>query len=463
MKSNAEAVLTVVESIEKLRNEVISPEQAAALSVAIYGAPPKPPATNVATLISERRRVVEDDVLVNDVVLSMSVARYGLENNRNRAESAANNICRIMEGITSTPSITTKTKPYVDTLNEIFVRLNDDNSPRVDCSKYKLVGTDKNVTAASFKEKSVLDQVVSSLKDILSKVDDNYHRNVGGLQSYVNALANNNSSMNAIVSWADTVENALKKQQQQQLAGGGGGGGVGDNCFCGSRYTLKVNIALKEIMRLVGQSYCKTVSQLTSVQDLNNFEKATDTCFKALMADTHERIICTLLFYVSFKNIIRDEKEYVKKRLGTLAGTTCEPDEIERRTAAETLFGLCFMFKMLPPEFVDSILTFPSGDLSYHGRSGTRLSPLLSNYGPPFEEPWARFKDVLAERSKVVRTMQNKARRIDSIDAIANLTGSMYVLILDVANAFQAQRTSADKFLNEIKEQYKLWNKFVKE
>ena len=457
MKTNAAAVLTVVESVEKLRMEegggILSPEEAATISVAMYGAPPKPAAGNVASIISPHKRkrlVVEDKSMVDDVVLSMSVARYGIENNRSRAEAAAENIGRIMEEIITTPATCTTLKPYIDILDKVFVGLNDDNTPRVDCTKYELVG-DKEITLASFQEPAVISSVENNLKEILSEVQQKDQGASNNLQSYIKVLGKN-TSMNSIISWADGVENMLKQYAQAPQP----------NYFpLVSRHASKVKMAVKEIMSLVGKSYCRTATQLTSIQDISKFQKATDTCYAALMAETHERIVSNLLFYVNFKIVEGNEKEYVKNRLGTMAGTIKKPISIERRDAAETLFGLCFMFKIMPPEFTDSVLTFPSTNLSYHGRCGTRLSPLLSNYGPRFEDCWARCKDVLSERSRVIKTLHDKDSRIDYVDATANLTGPVYVLVLDVANAFQAQRTCAYKFLNEIKEQYRLWNKFV--
>lgn len=453
MKTNAAAVLTVVESVEKLRAEegISSPEEAAAISVAMYGAPPKPAAGNVASIVSPHKRkrlVVEDKSMADDVVMSMSVARYGIENNRSRAEAAAENIGRIMEEIT--PATCTTIKPYVDILDNVFVGLNDDNTPRVDCTKYKLVRTDKNITPASFQEPDVIASVETSLKEVLSEVQQK-DQGVGN-NLYIKALGNN---MNSIISWADGVENVLKEYEQSAPS-------TPNYFLLTSRQASKVKMAVKEIMSLVGKSYCRTATQLTSARDISKFQKATDTCYTALMAETHERIVSNLLFYTNFKIIEDNEKDYVKNRLGAMAGTVKKPISIERRDAAETLFGLCFMFKIMPPEFVDSVLTFPSADLSYHGRSGTRLTPLLCNYGPHFEDSWTRFKDVLSERSRAVKELHDRGRRIDYVDAIANLTGPVYVLVIDVANAFQAQRTCAYKLLNEIKEQYRLWNKFVR-
>nr|BDV50191.1 MAG: wsv308-like protein [Chiromantes dehaani nimavirus] len=447
MNTTAAAVLTVVESVEKLRTEggvrILSPEEAAAISVAMYGAPPKPAASNVTSIVSPpyKRLVLEDKSIVDDVVISMSIARHGIENNRSRVEAAVEVICRIMEEITTTTHSTKQ--PYVDTLDRVFVGLNNDNTPRVDCTKYKLVGDNKDITLASFQKREVIDSVEGNLKEMLSKVQ----RSNNNLKSYIETLANN-IRMNFIISWANNVETALKKETQQQSTP------PPPNYF-----PYEVQMAVQNIKNLVGKSYLRTATQLTSDRDISDFQKAADTCYTALMTETHERIVSNILFNANFKIVEENKKDYVKNRLGVMAGTVKESISIERRNANETLFYLSFMFKIMPPEFVDCVLTFPSADLSYHGHSGTRLTPLLSNYGPPFEDSWIRFKEVLSERSSAVKA--ENGRRIDYVDATANLTGPVYVLVLDMANAFQAQRTCAYTFLNEIKEQYRLWTKFV--
>lgn len=482
MKANAAAVLTVVESVEKLRTErggISSPEVAAAISVAMYGAPPKPAAGNVASIVSpprkrkrlvmgynspprkRKRLVVEDKSLADDVVLLMSVARQGIESNRKRAEAAAENIGRIMREITTAPAACTTIEPYVDTLDKVFVGLNNDYTPCVDCTKYTLSDSTKNITLASFHESTVLDSVEKSLRDVLSKVQERETSKVqekepsDNLRQYIKNVATN-ISMNSIILWADGVESVLKECAQSTPSP--------SNYFpLISRHASEVRKAVQRIKRLVGESYCKMpATQLISAGDISEFRQAADTCYSALMAETHERIVSNLLFYVNFKVVEGNKQDYVKNRLGTMAGTVREPIRIERRDTTETLFGLCFMFKIMPREFTECVLTFPSANLSsYHGRSGTHLTPLLSYYGPRFEDSWVRFKDVLWERSEAVRKSHERGKRIDYVDATANLTGLVYVLVLDVANAFQAQRTCAYKLLNEIKEQYKLWNKFV--
>ena len=448
MRTNAAAVLTVAESVEKLRMEeggISSPEEAASLSVALYGAPPKPSAGDVASLLAppcKRQRLeVEDKSLADDVVLKMSVARYALENNRKRAETAAENISRIMEEIT-------KTSP-VDTL---FIGLNNDNTPCVDCSKYKLSGEDKQISVVSFQKTAVIDSVEQQLAELLSKVKDPRGGGANNLRHYISVLANN-ASMNTFVAWADKIETTLKEYERLQKTSS-----VVSSGALVSRHAAKVKLAVTDIMKLVGRAYCKTVTQLITAQDISTFQKATDICYNALMAETHERIVSHLLFYVNFKTVEGNKKDYVKKRLGSMAGMEKEPLFIERREASEALFCLCFMFKIMPPEFVDCVLTFPSADLSYHGRSGTRVVPLLNNYGHRFEETWSLFKEVLSERSRVIR---GNLSRIDCVDATANLTGSVYVLVSDVAYTFLQQRACAYNFFNDLKELYGLWNKFA--
>lgn len=446
MKENAAAVLSVVESVEKLRKEgagILSPEEAAAISVAMYGAPPKPPASNVACILSAKRLWVEDKSMADDVVMSMSVARYGIESNSRRAESAAEKIARIMDDITN------DLKPYIDSPDRVFVGLNDDSTPRVDCTKYTLVNPDKKkITLESFKMSNVTERVEKSLNEILSEVhQQKIDHQDASTSNFINVIMHH-AIVKFVISWANNVEFALKEHEQATRPI--------------SSHVLKVKSAVKDIMNLVGNSYCSTATQLTSLPEISRFERAANICYTALMAETYERIVSDLLFYINFKIIRVDDKEYVKNSLGTMAGTVKKPLCIERRDAAETLFGLCFMLKMMPPQFVDIIMTLPWMDLQNSNCHYKGLPVLLRNYGPRFDDSWARFKDVLSERNRVVKELCDKGGRIDQVDAIANLVGLVYVLVVDAANAFQEQRTCSYKFLNEIKDKFRLWNKFVR-
>ena len=469
MAANAAAVLAVAESVEKLRMEegrISSPEVAACLSVALYGAPPKPSARSVASLAGSHkgeRLEVGDKSMADDVVLSMSVARYGLDCNRRRAEAAAAKISCIMEEIARTPVARTARKPYVNTLDRVFIGLNDDNTPRVDCSKYKLTGREKKITVASFQVAAVIESVEEQLTEVFSDVQDPQGGRANKFGTFLNTLVHNVNFVN-VVAWADGIESALKEHERRpgtssssSTACSGEGGGA-----LTSRHANDVTTAVNSIMKLVGKSFGKTVTQLTSAQDISEFQIAARTCYSALMEETHERIVCLLLFYVSFKVVDGSERDYVKKRLGAMAGTVREPLFIERREASETLFGLCFMLKVMPPDLVHCILSFPSAVFSYHGGEGTCVESLLRGFGPCFEGSWNRFMDVLSHRSLAVRALNDKRSRVDCVDATANLTGPVYVLILDVADAFQAQRACAYKCLNIIKEQCQLWSRFVK-
>lgn len=451
MKGTANAVLAVVESAEKLKGSTIDVEDAALIFAMMYGETPKPSAHNVAAVVaassslSARQKIMEG--MDDKTMLTVSAARFGMEHNRLRAEANAKLICKIMEDITP-PSYQQQRSSAP---SKVHVGLNDDNSPRVDCNQYTLEGAVQTITAASFSKPTVLTGVEAHLKDIFSRIDpqppDSFQ--------YVKSLATSNS-IASIVTWADAVETALRTTDPAERAASH----LCTDSPLVSRCASDVKRAMMVIMEVVGKSYCRTVTQLSSAQDIDKFDKATETCYKALMSDTHERILCSMLFYMCFQILAPDTQDYVKNVLGALSGAAkTTPVAVRRRSAAETLFGLCFMFKVLPSEFVGSVLTFPPGALSYHGLSGTCLGPLLANYGPRFEEPWARFKELLAERRATVRSVRG---RLDTVDAGANLTGPVYVLVSDAAQAFQAQRTSTETFLNELKEKYELWDTFTR-
>nr|BDT62686.1 MAG: wsv308-like protein [Metapenaeus ensis nimavirus]GBG35492.1 wsv308-like protein [Metapenaeus ensis nimavirus] len=457
LEATAKAVLAVAQSVEKqweMEGTQPSVEMAAALSVAMYGAPPKPTAGDIADLLPSHggRKNMRDASLAEKTVLAMSVARYGIEATHKIAETAAEDIYDIMASIVSRPS-PSNVRPYIE--RTVFIGLNGDNHPIVDCTKYKMDGDETQMSPSMFTSTVVLEEVEKDLVDLFSEVQDPEMTRVN-LKSYVKRIATN-GQMESIMSWGDEAERKLRRREQPE-----------QSCYHLSDYQIsrratEVNAAVADIMRHVGKSYCSKATQLISAQDIINFQRAIGTCYDALMADTHECIISHVFFYANFKIMEDNPKTYVKEKLGTAAGTLSRPATLKRRTVSEMLFYLCFMFKIMPVDFVGSVLTFPDKGLSYHGRSGTRLGPLLSNYGPRFQESWSLAQGVLQKRRETVTHLTQNKTRVDTLDAFANLTGPVYVLVLAVAKTFQAQRACAFKFLKEIDEQYKLWNKFVQE
>ncbi|MPD05176.1 hypothetical protein E2C01_100907 [Portunus trituberculatus] len=287
--------------------------------------------------------------------------------------------------------------------------------------------------------------------------------------SFVTTVAKH-VNLGALVAWADSVEKAIRSPNNISPSSAAvttpapvlatGPSRVVDEIT--SRNSSVAETAVRNIYNLVSRSYCRTVTQLTSAQDILKFKKAADTCFEALMTDARERAIVNFLFSVNFKVVEgNSEREFVKQRLASMAGNR-EPLVIARRTAEEMLFGTCFMFKVMPREFVACILNFPTMSLSsHHGLSGTCLAPLLNNYGPSFDNSWSLFNQVLQQRSEAVKPLSGKLNRVDTRDASSNLTGPVYVLVLDLARTLTHQRTCSKNFLDKLREQYLLWNKFV--
>nr|BDT63019.1 MAG: wsv308-like protein [Trachysalambria curvirostris nimavirus] len=451
MKATSAAVLKVASSIEKLwegENGTTSRDMAAALSVALYGAPPKPTVGDVAGVLSYGgRRPVCDASLAKEATLAVSAARYGIDSTRSFAESAANQICRIMGDAVPTASSVLHGVSSTYSQRRVFIGLDKENEPTVDCSKYKMDGNRTQVTQLMFESSSVLAEVEKNLGSIFSKIQN--PEIAGNLKNYVKQTATN-KSMGLIVSWGDRVETKLIESEG-----------------CTNNYSVSwcarddIHSALVDIMRHVGKSYCLRATQLTSASDIASFKKAIDTCYNALMAETHERIICNVLFYANFKVVEMDPKMCVRESLGAAASTQAYPTLIKRRTPNETLFFLCFLFKIMPPDFVHTVLTFPMKGMSYHGRSGTRLGPLLSSHDPHFQEFWVHSQGLLDKRSDTVTRLSQSGVRCDAVDATANLTGPVYVLVMAVANSFQAQRACSLGILQQVETQYRTWNKFV--
>ena len=467
LNATALAVLRVAEAVENLKGrEALSPQEAAYLSVAMYGAPPKPSAGNVAAVVKQG---IADKELSDDVLLKMSVARRGQETNSARANIAADDICTIMEDVTGKGFKYSNQRALADENNRVHIGMLNDTTPIIACGRYKM-HTGNNppaVTVEAIQNQATISAVENNFNEIFKDVQNNQQQQQN--QSFVTTVANN-VNLGALVAWADSVEKAIRSPNNISPSTAAvttpapalatGPSRVVDEIT--SRNSSVAKTAVQTIYSLVGSSYCRTVTQLTSAQDILRFKKAADTCFEALMTDTRERAIVNFLFYVNFKVVEGDsEREFVKQRLASMAGNR-KPLVIARRTAEEMLFGTCFLFKVMPREFVACILNFPTMSLSsHHGLSGTCLAPLLNNYGPSFDNSWSLFNQVLQQRSKAVKSLCGKLNRVDTRDSSSNLTGPVYVLVLDLARTLTHQRTCSKNFLDKITEQYLLWNKFV--
>nr|BDT63540.1 MAG: wsv308-like protein [Pasiphaea japonica whispovirus] len=455
IKNTASSVIQVAEAVEKLKG-VQNPEEAAALAIALYGTPPKPSAANVAVAISSNPE------RSNKVLMDMSVARVGQENNRHRVETAIEDICGAMEDVTGS-GFRFKQQHYhmtqIKDENKVYIQMVDDHTPQVAAGKYVMEtingGSNTNeIGLQCFRSPATLQAVKNKLKDIFANVQQTSNNN--DFSNFVSAVANN-GNMGALINWADKVENIITLQQRNNF---GLNKNIGDDVLY-SRNAGICRVAVKDISQLVGVSYCVPATQLTLAEDIMKFKKAADVCFDVLMSDTIERIITNFLFYVNFKVVEGTDKEkFVKERLASMSGLSNAPITIIRRSAQDTLFGMCYLFKVLPTELVACILNFPTAPSNY-GVSGTCLASTLTNYGTNFDKSWVLFNNVIGERLAAVKDLNSKHRRLDSLDATANLTGPVYVLVLDLARTFSCQKTCSDNFLHEIREQYLLWNKFV--
>lgn len=443
MKTVSMAVLKVAESVENIKGgESLSPEEAAYLSVAMYGAPPKPSASSVASLLKQG---INDRDLSEDVLLKMSVARRGQETNMERANAAVDDICTIMEDITGRGFKYSSLQHNLAESNKVHIGMRNDTTPVVACDRYEMqenVGAPE-VTVDVLKSQPTIIAVEKNLSDIFRDVQDKtqQQQNLTFVKTVVEYV-----KLGDLIAWGDNVEKAIRgKTCEEEIVSTNAGA---------------VKNAVQTIYGLVGSSYCRTATQLTSAQDIRKLKKAADTCYEALMADTREKAIVNFLFYVNFKVVEgSDSKEFVKKRLSTMAGDK-KPVILTRRTAEDMLFGACFLLKVMSREFVACILTFPTVN-PYHGLSGTCLEPLLKKHGPSFDKSWALFNHVLQQRNDAIKSLTGKPSRVDTLDAYANLTGPVYVLILDLARTLTHQRTCSKNFLDKITEQYFLWNKFV--
>ncbi|AYW76605.1 VP51 [Procambarus clarkii virus] len=455
LKKTASAVLDVADSFEKIKGEIQSPEEAAALSVALYGAPPKPSASAVASIITGERTSLNDKYLSDNVLLKMSVARVGQENNRKRADQAADEIRTIMEDITGSLSGAYRQYSPLEEENKVHIGITNNKTPSIVCGYYTMDTSisSEPLSLTDFQNPTVIANVTKRMESIFSKVDSARSTR---FDAFVNGVANN-MDIKSSIDWANMVENVIKLPDSTP-----------NPCSVDtivSRDASVVKTAVNDIYASVGKSYCRPATQLTFMSEIEKLRKAAVVCFEALMSDTRERAFVEFLFYVSFKEDASNtnSKLFVQNKLSSMSGNPRQPIKLVRRSAEETLFGLCFMFKVMPPEFMNCIFNFPTipHSTQYHGLYGTCLTPLLRKYGSSFEKSWAHFEEILSERANAVKKFGVNDTRIDCLDAVANLTGPVYVLILDLVRTLSAQRSCSTKFLREIKENYLLWNRFV--
>nr|BDU62212.1 wsv308-like protein [Chionoecetes opilio bacilliform virus]GAV93231.1 capsid protein [Chionoecetes opilio bacilliform virus] len=413
MKSMAEAVLRMVESVENMQEGTATAEEAAKLMAIAYGSSPKPTTKNVAALVCSNNTD-------SDISLSISAARYGMRMNRLRADASAIDISNIMDTIISTH------RPIRPRIIEVHVGMTS-TGVRVDCSKYSLNDNDDG-------DEVDTNNVITRLQGIFGDVEK---------YEYVEKLV---VCMTGVYQWSDQVAQIIRKGEENNTSHT-----TNPRLSLSSR---EVRDAVRKITELVGSSFGRTVTQLTTGQELSKFKKATCICYQALMANTREQVICDVLFNVCFKRPPVNAKDKIIE----MSGGRVEKEKLERRSKNDILYGLCFLSEMLPSGFLKSIWSVSD---ACHGGSSNALYPLLSHYYPRAEEPWHRFKDVIEERERVIAASQGEKCGADVTDAVSNLTGLVYVLVSDVAYAYSLQRTCTERLVSDVTQHCNFWTTFI--
>lgn len=258
--------------------------------MALYGAPPKPSAGDVASVLKQG---ISDQGLSEDVLLKMSVARRGQETNLKRANAAADDINAIMEDISCRGDFKYAFRQF--NLDKVHIGMLDNNTPVVACDRYIMqtptnaTTPEEEVTVQALQNQQTIQAVGNKLDEIFEHVQDASNRKADIL-SFVKSVTGN-VNLGSLVAWADAVEKAINSPLT-----------CVDEIV--SRNSVKAKNAVQTIYSLVGSSYGRIATQLTSAQDIRNLNNAAETCYELLMADTVERAFINFVFYVSFKVLV---------------------------------------------------------------------------------------------------------------------------------------------------------------
>nr|BDT63097.1 MAG: wsv308-like protein [Sicyonia whispovirus] len=440
MKETSRAVLAAAAGLERL-NGVSSLEDAAALSAALYGAPPKPSAASVAELTSRGR--LDDRNLEDEALLSISAARWGVSSSVQSLNDALEDINVATHGVSSPLGIPGQSL-FAWAPEDMHVGLNRDNSPVVTPGRFTIVEPELAQNPAP--GKAFKEEAEKQLGDILGLAEGD----TSGHKAFVGSVADS-GRLESLVCWADEFEAAVERAR---------GGSWPDSVQ--SPYASEAAAAVQTISSLVASSCFKTHSQLSSPSELETFGKAATDLFRVLMADTYQKVMSCFLFHASFAVVRpRDARDDVRRRLADGGGSSRQSVKVKRRTAAETLSAVCFVLKMMPSSFVNIVFEFPRTGLgSHHGSSSTSLFPALSCIGPQFATAQDKYIQALKARRSVARRASEEGKRADYADAAVNLTGSAASLLSLLARTLLLQRTCSLVFLRKMKEYQRLWSDF---
>lgn len=515
--TTSKAVLDAAYSLENqpgLRVR-LSNDYAAKISAILYGVAPKPSVKNVAILAD--RAHVSDPELAKEILLSISAASLGKDFNRERAEEATNRIGQIIDGITvvssppfgaiSTAAAATTCPISFDALvegrnafllsyeqDDIYVGQTKNGDPVVDFSKYRLVdnkasiesSSDKTTEAPSSKEeknKQVNINVEKSMNELLSEIIQNVPSSSPGPSSsvstsnfkqYVDLVSQ--KVLPIVLKWGNSLENELKimqdvdsvvtanKEEGEVEISNTSAVNITRRALIDSKSILEpivaeANKAVLNISHLVGRAFGRTVTQLTSVEELDKLVNNLKECEYAIKMNALEKILSRIFFYVNFKHS-KSNLDIVKNKLAIIAGVKPNVQHIERRSREEILFGLCYLLKILPP-FCTQLVMAHGIDSRTEWYGKNLVSDFLTGYGTCSEKPWQRCHKILNSKSQLVSEMLKNGERIDSIDASVKQLGPVYVVISDAALAFEQLNVNLEKFIIDIREKYNLWKIFV--
>ena len=469
----------------------LSPVFSAHILARLFGNMPRLPRVSDISLLGsdfKTRAAYTHRELVRDVPF-FSIARFGQEYNQQRLDDSFRRIDRIFRNLYVVKPILPGDAHHTNFYDDIFISrrhhdiVRHNGAPLLDDAMYSIHAS---VSAGGG---AVLDFTryrlcesgsqapppyrPATTTDLISSVESGINGlfgNKGGDGQHTNGLINTvlQKVLPKTQAWANDFTEKLK--YASNIAEGGGGGFLGHNIYqeksVMETHMTDTKMALAKTLHLIRRSSGRTVTQLSTVEELNSFRENIDCCRNTLIMGTKERIVSTLLFYVSFKPSSGSELNYIRKKVGTLTESGRIDDynepiiEIERRTLYETLFGLCYFFKVLPPVYTDFLFSLES--LSKTKLYDNRLVTHLSNScDQNFDALWDRYIDFLQKRIEFLKKLRDTDKKIDGVDVCNNLMGPTHTLVSDVALALENIKYSLNNFLVDLREKYNLWQSYI--
>nr|BDT61809.1 MAG: wsv308-like protein [Penaeus monodon endogenous nimavirus] len=405
-----------------------NPEDAALFSAMLYGTPQVDTRT-VFTLANQNRGILEKS-LANNVVSALSTARVGVKSQCQRAQDAIDRIENLVFSSSSWPVDQNRLSSILNCIIIAGGRADGSALPLVrkpqtftiladDTGKDDGDG-DRPPTAAM-----VLAEAIKSLTDETPK----------DLENMISLVKKN--MPDTVREWGDKL-----------VANVGRSAETSRTFSCDNNRYEKLRKAIAVLRSTLSCNLYRGPSQLETPQEVYRIRSALLTCACLLAADRLCRMVNMVMFAINFREprenikennlaLIRHraEKAFYSVPVMTTTKYTPKPIVIRRRSEAETISCLAFIFKCIDPGTIRVIMDWPISSQGNQGlETAIRLSASVLPVGE-FQRPWERCISILDMRATVLKDTEEL--RIDHRDARAALIGPLDVALADAATALE--------------------------